>query len=72
MAAKEETESIQIVAGRNHGASLRRDGRLYVWGVGLSGQLGVKKEDICRQDAINNKIVHPLQERVPYYEQVNF
>lgn len=42
--SKDETEILQICAGRQHAACLRKDGSLFTWGVGLSGQLGHTKE----------------------------
>lgn len=39
-------EMIQIAPGQQHTMILKKDGSIYSWGLGLSGQLGVTYEQI--------------------------
>ena len=43
-------EMIQIAPGQQHTMILKKDGSIYSWGLGLSGQLGVTYEQIQEND----------------------
>lgn len=55
----------KVVAGANFSAGLTQDGRLYVWGSGLNGQLGLgsQKEAFspCLVDALIGERVIDVQ-----------
>ena len=40
--------------------------------MGSSGQLGFNKNEIVEIDYANNKIVHPMQDKVKFFDQIDF
>ena len=49
-----------------------KDGSLYSWGLGLSGQLGFTYEEIHKNDIRVAQINHPLVAKIDYRQRVQF
>lgn len=45
-------EMVQLQAGQQHTMILKKDGSVFSWGLGLSGQLGLTYDDIAASDLI--------------------
>ena len=45
-------EMVQISAGQQHSMILEKDGSVYSWGLGMSGQLGLTYDQIQENDLI--------------------
>lgn len=43
-------EMVQMAAGQQHSMVLKKDGSVYSWGLGMSGQLGFTYEEIQQSD----------------------
>lgn len=72
MGVRDDGDLLQVAVGRHHAVCLKRDGSMYTWGLGLSGQLGINKQEIVNVDNQSNRMVHPLQDHVVYYKQVGY
>lgn len=53
-------EFVAVAAGKTHTVCLKKDGSVFSWGYGGSGQLGFTKSEIAKMDLTNAKIVHPI------------
>ncbi len=61
-----------MAIGRMHSVLLGRDGSIYSWGLGLSGQLGHSYEAIYDVDVKQIRKVHPMRASVEYVSKSEF
>ena len=61
-----------IASGQQHTMIQSKDGSLYSWGLGLSGQLGFTYEEIHKNDVRIAQINHPLVNKIDYRQRVQF
>ena len=45
-------EMVQLQAGQQHTMILKKDGSVYSWGLGLSGQLGFSFDQMAAADLV--------------------
>ena len=66
-------EMVQISSGQQHSMALTKDGSVFSWGLGLSGQLGLTYDQIAENDTIIARVANAHQrEDISYQRRIDF
>ena len=66
-------EMVQISGGQQHSMALTKDGSVFSWGLGLSGQLGLTYDQIAENDTNIARVANAHQrESITYQRRIDF